>query len=269
MIWSVVSKEEMKSCTSSPTFVDYSREIGEDKVKLAVVEESDALEFVTPNDIVILRTASQDLVNAIKERGAYTTAEEYQTYRLASDKLALTNKLLSLGVKMAPLNLLEDIVEGKTYFVKPRFGNDSNVSSSNICKTKAEVVNKIEQIKTKFEQDSIICDYLCGKEYTVACVRIGSDVHAYPIDINDYNKKLGCDIESLLRAEAVKICDKLGILHHARIDFCSDTNDRIYAIDVNLIPSIGQDGKWAKCFNLAGFSYRESIESVIRTSTKL
>ncbi len=269
MIWSVVSKEEMKSCTSSPTFMDYSREIGEDNVKLAVVEESDALEFVTPNDIVILRTVSQDLVNAIKERGAYTTAEEYHTYRLASDKFALTNKLLSFGVKMAPLHLLEDVVEGKTYFVKPRFGNDSNVSSSNICKTKAEVVNKIEQIKTMFEQDSIICDYLCGKEYTVACVRIGNNVHAYPIDINDSSKKLGCNIKNSLRAEAVKICDKLGILHHARIDFCSDANGRIFAIDVNLIPSIGQDGKWAKCFNLAGFSYRESIESLIRTSTKL
>lgn len=269
MIWSVVSEEEMGSSTTSPTFGEYSKELGVDNVKLAVVNELDNLSFVLHDDIVLLRTASRQLVRSIETRGAWTTAERYLTYRLAIDKMAMTQTLKIYGIRVAPFYLLSEVFNGREYFVKPRFGNDSNVSTSNVCKTKEEVARKIKEIKYLFGQDSIICDNLSGREYTVACVRIGNDIHTYPMDINSPGKTLEYDVDSYLREESVNICERMGILHHARIDFRSDADGNIFAIDINLIPSIGHDGKWAKCFRLAGLSYFDSIESVIRTATKL
>ena len=269
MIWSVVSKEEMGNSTTSPTFGDYSKEIGENNIKLAIVDESDKLDFVAPNDIVLLRTASRSLIESIKKRNSATTAEEFNTYQLALDKLEMSSFLIKRGAKVAPCYMPSRIKEGKEYFVKPRFGNDSNVSIQNVCHSKEEVKAQIDRISSQCNQESVICDNLTGREYTVACVREDQNFRSYPIDVEEPERVLPKNVEEILTVESKKICDALGILHHARIDFRSDSKGELFAIDVNLIPSIGIDGKWAKCFYSAGLTYRASLISLLATATKI
>lgn len=268
MIWSVVSKAEMNGCTTSPTFGRYSKELGEDRIKLAVVDEDDSLDFVSSDDIVLLRTVSERLIDSIKKRGAKTTAEEYRAYSLALDKIRVTEFLIERDVKMARFYTLDTVEDGKTYFVKPRYGNDSNVSLMNVCSSGEEVKSVVREIQLKYGQDSIICDNLDGREYTVACTKIDGKVSAYPIDVDAPLSRLSKRTYDELVCESIKIFDELNIKHHARIDFRSNSKGDIFAIDINLIPTIGQSGKWCQCFQLAGMSYKDSLENILRSAER-
>lgn len=265
MIWSIVSKEEMKGC-NSPAFSFYEEALGKSNIQLAVVDETDRLSFVQENDIVLLRTASKQLIDAIRKKGVKTTAEDYNTYYLAKDKVKVSRFLHSFGICVSENVSINRLVNGKIYFVKPRFGSESDVSTLMVCRSKKEVEDHVEKIRKTCKQDSIIELYLSGPEYTVACVNRNGDIESYPIDISgnvicDYKRKE-------LELKAKNVFSVLGIKHHARIDFRSDNEGNLHVIDVNLIPSLGPNDKWCRCYQEAGFSYKDSLDNVINSATK-
>ena len=265
MIWSVVSKAEMEGC-SSPTFHYQEEALGKDNIKLAVVGENDNLDFVGKDDIVLLRTANKCLVGTIYKKGVKSTAEDFDTYRLALDKVKLTDFLRSRELSVARRYTISDIVDGKEYFVKPRNGSDSKVSSQFICHTKEEVERQRQKIFKEYNQDIIIEDYLPGKEYTVACSKIGSGLYSAPIDINTPLKRMDKDEEFKVRTLATWTFIELELKHHARIDLRSDGKGNIYVIDVNLIPSLGPNDKWTKCFEACGLSYEEALMMAVNSA---
>lgn len=265
MIWSVVSKAEMKGCTS-PTFSLQEEALGKDNIKLAVVDENDNLNFVDKDDIVLLRTASKALVDTIHKKGVKSTAEDFNAYRLASDKVALTDFLRSRELSVAQRYTISDIVDGKEYFVKPRNGSDSCVSLKNVCYTQKEVELRAQEIREQFNQDVIIEDFLPGKEYTVACSKIGSGLYSAPIDINAPFKRMDKDEEDKVRMLAICTFIELELKHHARIDLRSDGKGNIYVIDVNLIPSLGPNDKWTKCFEARSMSYHEALMMAVNSA---
>lgn len=265
MIWSVVSKAEMKGCTS-PTFSFQEEALGKDNIKLAVVDEDDNLNFVDKYDIVLLRTASKALIDTIHKKGVKSTAEDSYAYSLASDKVALTDFLRSRELSVARRYSIHDVVDGKEYFVKPRNGSDSKVSLENICRTKKEVELMTQEIRRQFNQDVIIEDYLPGKEYTVACSKIGSGLYSAPIDINTPFKRMDKDEEDNVRILATWTFIELELKHHARIDLRSDGKGNVYVIDVNLIPCLGPNDKWAKCFEACKMSYKEALMMAVNSA---
>lgn len=265
MIWSVVSKAEMKGCTS-PTFSFQEEALGKDNIKLAVVDEDDNLNFVDKDDIVLLRTASKALVDTIHKKGVKSTAEDFNTYCLASDKVALTDFLQRNYINVARRYSISDIVDGKEYFVKPRNGSDSKVSLENICRTKKEVELMTQEIRRQFNQDVIIEDYLPGKEYTVACVLIGNLFYTAPIDINEPFRKLSREEDDDLTELATQTFVRLRLKHHARIDIRSDGIGGFFVIDVNLIPSLGPMDKWTKCFEARSMLYHEALMMVVNSA---
>lgn len=265
MIWSIVSKAEMEGCTS-PTFYLQEEALGKDNIKLAVVDEDDNLDFVDKDDIVLLRTASKSLVDTIHKKGVKSTAEDYSSYQLASDKVSLTDFLESRELSVARRYSIPDIIDGKEYFVKPRNGSDSKVSSQFICHTKEEVELQRQEIFKKYNQDVIIEDYLPGKEYTVACSKIGSCLYSAPIDINTPFKRMDKDEELEVRTLATWTFIELELKHHARIDLRSDGKGNVYVIDVNLIPSLGPNDKWAKCFEACSLSYKEALMMAVNSA---
>lgn len=266
MIWSIVSKEEMKGC-NSPTFSFYEEALGESNIQLAVVDEIDRLSFVQENDIVLLRTASKQLIDTIRKKGVKTTAENYNTYYLAKDKVKVSRFLHSFGICVSENVSINRLENRKTYFVKPRFGSDSDASTLMVCRSKEEVEEHVEKIRKTCKQDSIIELYLSGPEYTVACVNRKGDIESYPIDIS--GNVICYDKRQELNLMAKRVFLVLGIKHHARIDFRSDDIGNLYVIDVNLIPSLGVKDKWYRCFQEAGFSYKDSLCYVINSATKL
>ena len=255
----------MEGC-SSPIFHFQEEELGNDKIKLAVVDEDDELDFVSKDDIVLLRTASKSLIDTINRKSIKSTAESYETYKLALDKVALTDFLKDRGINVARRYSISDIVDGKEYFVKPRNGSNSNVSPQYICHTKKEVEQQKHEIFKKYNQDVIIEDYLPGKEYTVVCTKIGCCFYTAPIYVDEPFKRMPPEEEYKVRMLASLTFMELNLNHHARIDLRSDAKGNAYVIDVNLIPSLGPQDKWTKCFEACSLSYKEALMMAINSA---
>ena len=112
MIWSIVSKDEMENYGTSNVFKFYREALGRENIKLTVVDETDSLDFVSEDDIVLLRTASKLLIDTIRKKGVKTTAEDFDVYSLADDKLQISRFLLSKGILASQHRSLDNIKDG-------------------------------------------------------------------------------------------------------------------------------------------------------------
>lgn len=287
MIWSIVSKDEMENFGTGNVFKFYQEALGRDNIKLAVVEETDNLDFVSDNDIVLLRTASKKLIDTIRKKGVKTTAEEYDTYYLADDKLQISRFLLVKGILASSHRSLDNVKDGIVYFVKPRFGSDSKgVTEKSICKSKEDVIKQVDFIDHTCNCESVIEEFIDGKEYTVVCLYIGSNLYCYPVEVDcgntfgiqtqqgksDFTEcglKLNDGERKEINTIAEKVFEKLGVKHHARVDFRRNKDGKLYVIDVNLIPGLGPTGDLARCLLLTeNYSYKDALNMVIASATK-
>lgn len=255
----------MEGCTS-PVFKFQEKALGKDNIRLAVVDESDGLGLIEKNDIALLRTASESLVDTIRKKGVRTTAEDYDSYNLALDKVALSDFLRQRGIDAPRQYSLSEIADRTTYFVKPRGGSDSKLPNQGICFTKREVECQVQVIEKTFGQNAVIEDYLPGIEYTVACTKVGNCIHTYPIDIDCPDRGLSRrEIDGLDRI-SISTFVSLGLKHHARIDIRANYYGALFVIDVNLIPGLGPSDKWAKCMEAYGMRYADSLREVIASA---
>ncbi len=288
MIWSVVSKEEMENFGTSNVFKFYQEALGRDKIKLAVVDEMDKLDFVSEDDIVLLRTASKQLVDTIRKKGVKTTAEDYDTYYLANDKVQVSRFLISKGIHAPAHQFIDFVEDGKVYFVKPSFGSDSKgVTEKSICMSKEDVKRQTIAIFNACNCKAIVEKFIEGKEYTVACFNIGGELRCFPIEV-DCSETFGIQTQkgkaefaecglplqdgdrNEINSISKRVFEALGIKHHARIDFRRDNNGNYYVIDVNLLPGLGPTGDLARCMLLSeNYSYTDALNMVIESATKL
>lgn len=288
MIWSIVSKDEMDNYGTSNVFKFYREALGRDSIKLAVVNETDSLDFVSEDDIVLLRTASKLLVDTIRKKGVKTTAEDFDVYSLADDKLQMNRFLLSKGILASQHRSLDNIKDGIVYFVKPRFGSDSKgVTESSICTSREDVVKQVTVINHTCNGNAVIENFIDGKEYTVSVLNIGGYIYCFPIEVDcsgthgiqtqvgkslfsECGLSLEYDERKELKALAERIFKELGIKHHARIDFRRDKDGKLYVIDVNLVPGLGPTGDLARCLLLSeNYSYTDALKMVIASASKI
>lgn len=288
MIWTIVSKGEMEVYAIPPVFQYYREVVGRENIRLAVVDDNDPLDFVMENDIVLLRTASKNLIDTIERKGVATTAEHYSVYQQASDKAELAVLLCEHGIKVPRQYSLNDIKLGSTYFVKPRFGSESfGITEQNICHSKSDVEFQIIRLKD-LGYESVIENFIEGNDATVACYYDPQSnkvqTHAIAVDCEtkgaiqthkgkfDYNEycyalkgsigKKACDMSKY-------VFDLLGIRHHARIDFRFTENGEVYLIDVNLLPGLGPSAHFSKCLLLTeNISYVDTIMNILKSATK-
>lgn len=288
MIWSIVSKDEMDNYGTGNVFKFYREALGRESIKLAVVDETDSLDFVSEDDIVLLRTASKLLVDTIRKKGVKTTAEDFDVYSLADDKLQMNRFLLSKGILASQHRSLDNIKDGIVYFVKPRFGSDSKgVTESSICTSREDVVRQVAVINHTCNSNAVIENFIDGKEYTVSVLNIGGYIYCFPIEVDcsgthgiqtqlgkslfsECGLSLEYDERKELKALAERIFKELGIKHHARIDFRRDKDGKLYVIDVNLIPGLGPTGDLARCLLLSeNYSYTDALKMVIASASKI
>lgn len=257
--------------------------LGRDNIKLAVVEENDDLSFVKSSDTVVSRTFNGALIEKIKKTGARNTAEKHSTYVLIRDKIALSNFLRENGILVPNSYTIEQVSNGKNYFVKPRFGQDSfGITLDCICQSKCEVVNQVKRIGRELHQDSIIEDFIDGVECTVACVANGHEVKTYVLEVDcsksggiqtyqskeNYEEYCSALHDTELEKIALNIFSILGLRHHARMDFRCDSKGNYYLIDINLLPGLGPLGDYAKCLLLSGnLSYIDAMKSIVNSAS--
>lgn len=288
MIWAVVTKEEMEGYKIPPVFQYYREVVGKENITLAVVSEDDPLRFVTNGDVVLLRSANNRLISTIKERGIVSTAENYEVYEKVRDKAILGQWLETKGVQVPKQYKLSDIEDGKTYFVKLRYGAESfGISQDSICRTKEEVLRQVQYLESTFNQDALIEEFIDGVDCTVACHYDpeNNDIKAYAIKVEceevgqiqthrgkfDYNEYCS----SVDDETSARICDiskyvfaLVGIKHHARIDFRLRNDGELFLIDINLLPGLGPSAHFAKCLLLTeNKSYADAVWAIIDSAS--
>ena len=270
----------MEGFGTSPVFRFYREVLGKDNVKLAVVDEDDELEFVGPNDVVLLRTASKRLLNTIEKKGIKSTAESFEAYEMIKDKAGLAEFFEENDIQAPQQFSIDEVEDGKVYFVKPRYGSDSfGITIHNICRTKKEVEFQVMRLKES-GYESIIEEFIDGMDCTVACcypydgefIAAAIDVECSETEgIQTRDCKVGfkecCsateDSKELVEV-AKEVFNALGLKHHARIDFRRDKDGNVYVIDVNLLPGLGPIDHFAKCFLLAhNFSYADTMKMIV------
>ena len=288
MIWTIVSKKEMEGYNIPPVFQYYREVVGRENISLAVVDEDDKLDFVREDDIILLRTASKRLVSTIMQKHVRTTAEKYSVYLQSSDKAQLSAYLDSKGILVPCQHTIDEVDDGKTYFVKPRFGSESfGITPQNICKTRKDVEFEV-RILRELGYESVIEDFINGHDCTVACYYSpdDNDVKAHAImvecdevggiqtyegkfDYNEYCYALKDDIGKHVREVSKKVFELLNIKHHARIDYRVTLDGRAYLIDVNLLPGLGPSAHFSKCLLLTeNISYADTIMNILKSATK-
>lgn len=285
MIWSIVSKNEMEGFGTSPVFRFYEEALGSQNINLAVVEENDELAFLHEGDIALLRTASKSLIDTITEKGIKTTAEPYYLYELVNDKRRVSEYLNGKGI-IAPLHYdLLGIKNGETYFVKPRFGSDSRgITTQSICHSHKEVVRQMDRIDNQYGEESVIEQFIDGREFTVAISK-ADKLHLWAMEVftkdgiqtqegkanyMEYGKPIEKRLETKIKDVARHTFNLLGIKHHARIDLRMDKNGWLYVIDINLLPGLGPTGDWARCLLLTeNYSYIDALNAILASATKL
>lgn len=288
MIWSVVTKTEMEGFGTNQVFRFYREALGKQRIKLAVVDDNDSLDFVGRDDIVILRTASLQLIDTIKRKGIVSTAENYRAYKIVSDKIMLGEFLRINHIDVPRQFYIDELIGGMTYFVKPRFGSDSKgISQKNICKSKSEVNEQVIKINNELGQEAIIEEFVDGFDCTVSCIYNLQSCEfiscAIEIECDETGSvqtrdcKVGfkecCYPMSKEEADRAKEISKkvfglLGLKHHARIDFRKDKNGNLFVIDVNLLPGLGPLDHFAKSLLLEkNMSYVDAIKAVVSSAS--
>lgn len=283
MIWSIVHTPEMQDGTT-PIFRFYQEVIGKENIRLAVVDEDDRLDFVSKDDMVLVRTANRRLWKTICSKMVRSTLEDQWAYELAEDKASLSGYLSDRGIRVPRQFGINDIVDGDTYFVKPRFGSDSKgISDLSVCRSKKDVARQIAMISKDFGQDAVIEEFVDGFDCTVSCwqdegsvqtVAIGIECNGSAGGIQTFDGKLNIEeycypindreVEHIART----VFSLMKIKHCARIDFRGDKSGRYYLIDVNLMPGLGPLAHFPKSLLLArNMSYRDAINAVISSAT--
>ena len=288
MVWSLVTKKEMDGFGTNPVFRFYREALGKDNIKLAVVEESDPLDFIDVSDIILLRTANKSLIDRIQQKGVKSTSEDFGVYELVNDKIALGEYLKGQGIPVPQQYTLDNLKSGLVYFVKPRFGSDSKgISESSICFSTEWVKRQVEYIESTMHQESIIEEYISGVDCTVACyvnshnkelsvcaIEVeceetgGIQTRSCKVGFKEYCSPLNAVEGKEIKEISRRVFESLHLKHHARIDFRRNNDGRYYVIDVNLIPGLGPIDHFAKCLLLEkNISYIDAIKAVVDSAS--
>lgn len=255
----------MDECTS-PVFPYQEQALGTGNVKLAVFDQDEDLDFISDDDIILLRSVDKHIIDVINNKGVKSTSEDYDIYMLALDKVALAEFLVKNDIPVPRKYTMDEVVDGRTYYVKPRKGSECKELYRE-CSTRVEIESLIQAIANNLQQDAVIEDCLSSEEYTVACLNLNGQLYSFVMNVKEPNKVLKREEHKKITTLALDTFRKIGIKHHARIDIKSNCNGKYFVIDVNLIPSLGPRDKWSKCFAHENISYRKSLKMVVNSAT--
>lgn len=277
----------MENYKIPPIFKYYREVVGKDKIRLAIVNDDDELNFVDKDqDIVLLRSANKNIVNCIKDKRLISTAEDFSIYKIVRDKKNIGKLFVESKIQVPRQFNVAEIEEGKKYFVKPRFGSESfGITRDCLCSSKDEVRTQVKRIERECNQEALIEEFIEGIDCTCACawntegeletyaIKVENDeiggiqTHEGKFNYDEYCSALTGHEKEELYDITRKVVKLLGIKHHARIDFRMTENGDFYLIDVNLLPGLGPTAHFAKCMLLDGDkSYKTAIWTIIKSS---
>lgn len=284
MIWIVSNIEEEHG--PFITFNEYKKAFPEGEMEIYVANQFDYFSFLREDDVVIVRTRDRNIYNRLREArqkiGFKSTLETEEIRALTWDKETLKPLLAKAGCHFPKSVRIDEIVEGKTYFVKPRYGEDSiGVDARSKCSCMEEILKKSFQLE-RMGMEPVIEEYVKGEEVTTSLLSDPEERElAVYSSIMKPNNGLGFHTDEIKhdyaftaqpytgkRLEEVgrSVFEALGAKHYIRID-SRIMEGEPYIIDVNLIAGLNRRGYMAKCLEVNGVEYLDFIRKVVKTAS--
>jgi len=284
MIWIIMTKSDKETYILPHKAIQITEALGKNNLKVVSVNNGNEVYMlgIKKDDIVISETRNEGVNFAITEICRANTVESKETIRLTKDKEAVKPLLADANIPYPKSYRYDEAEEGHCYFIKPKFGEDSNmIDESSICHNAREVRIKYRKLVSAGCKP-IIEDYIYGDDYTVAVAKC-NDLLCFPIKVNllhssimthkaKWDEDEFCEVpdcgefEELKRLTA-KAFDAVGCKHYMRIDFRKGNDGKFYLIDLNLFPGLGPTDHFAKCLALNGdLSYKQILNTIIYTT---
>ena len=283
MIWVIAN--EVEEDGSFPTYRHYKNAFNPGEIDIYCAKQDDDFSFLNKDDIVLMRTRDENINKRVDEAqrlfGFKSTLESQLTNLLTHDKELVKSLLECSGIPHPKSLYLSEVVDGRKYFVKPRFGENSvGVDERSICTSLNEVDIKCRQLK-QMGIEPMIEEYVDGNEVTVAVISslLRFNPEIYPIIVepkNESNVHTGQTKRTLifksmpyesasLRKIAKEVFNIVGAKHMLRIDFRICDNIP-YVIDINMIPGLAPNGYMAECLKAHGIDYYTFIKMLVNTA---
>lgn len=246
------------------------------------------LDKIEAQDIVLVETKDAEIIHQIAIRGLRHTGECPTAVNFDANKILL-RQAVDGKVPMPKLySSIDEIDDGKMYFVKPLILEDSiGIDEHSLCKSKEEVVERVEYIKKKFDKPSIIEEYIDGYDVTVGIINNGDSyiVKAARIDsllegvafqsekvktedLRDFYDMDELDrcLSDTLKGMAIAAFVNIGASNYGRLDFRVTEDGNPYLIEVNLYPGLKDTGAMYRAMKFTGISYRDYLYKVLNTA---
>lgn len=284
MIWVIANKAEEDG--TFPTYRYYKKAFGEGEIDIHCAGQDDDFSFLKKDDIVLMRTRDENINQHIAETqgktGFKSTLESPLTNHLTHDKYAVKSILRQAHVHFPETINLCNVTGNQTYFVKPRYGENSiGIDESSICRSKDDVLSKyVSLLESGIEP--MIEEYVDGFDVTTSVFRIGGkdvfEVYSviteakdnHNIQTDDTKKYFSFTAQQyqnvLIDVIARRVFDAVGAKHCLRIDF-RVANGILYVIDINMIPGLAPDGYMSMCMKEHGVEYVDFIRKMVGTAS--
>lgn len=281
-------------------------------VRISIVNSIDDLEKIAsrrPDLIFLGMKTLRSPDNKYKEiwleqyfskQGILVTGSRHTALKLELDKQRAKAQVNAAGLQTAqyivvdkydvsPLNIG---LLNYPLFVKPTsLGGGEGIDKQSYVENIVELQSKIDSLKLLYNSDSMVEEYLDGREFSVAILRYeGTDeLGAMPIELVAPKNRTGHRfLSSAIKSADTEVCSKvtdivlqkmlsvfaidifraLGARDYGRIDIRLDSNGTPHFLEANLIPSLLKDfGNFPKaCKFYLDYSYTETISHIIRLS---
>lgn len=284
MIWIVMTRTDTDNYVSERNARFIKEALGNEVRIISVTKDTDLSFIDSVNDIVIAQTRDRDVLNHIVETGARNTVESEKTVLLTKDKEIIKAKIEKLHLRMRFAKTLKEgdpVEEGKAYFVKPRFGEDSNgVDERSKCHTARQIEEKCRELR-EMGYEPIVEEYIDGEECTVALLREGEGLQAYPVAIDlptefvthevKFSENEICRMPPMGFAYSTfneMFRALMPDCHYMRVDYRVKDGE-VYLIDLNLFPGLGPIDHFAKCVTInSNMSYRGVLRLIASTADR-
>jgi D-alanine-D-alanine ligase len=237
------------------------------------------------------------------------TGSEPLTLGLCLDKQRTKEILSYHGVptpRFRTVTTLDEVPTRLRYplMVKPTLeGSSKGVNDRALVRHRRELLHQVEWVLTTYRQAALIEEFLPGREFTVALLGNGAELHALPIvEINFASLPHGVNpiysfeakwlwdreddplpiftcpakIDTALQQEIETVCRQaflaLGCRDWCRIDVRLDAAGHPQVIELNPLPGIlprpEQNSCFPKAARAAGLNYDELILAVVETASR-
>lgn len=238
------------------------------------------------------------LAEYLDMHGILYTGSDQNAHELELNKPLAKQRVLDTGLKTSPFFVAQQNKPQNMYeisltfpmFIKPtNRGGGLGIDSDSVVHNFEQLKNKINLITTKHQSDSLIEEYLSGREFSVAILKdeFSDRISVMPLELIAPADKNGVRIlsskvksadteqfiavtDNVIRAKicllAAKVFRALEARDYGRIDIRMDEFGNPFFLEANLIPSLVNGyGNFPKaCMLNMSLGYEQMLLSIVR-----